>query len=123
MKQEYKYEKEKALTSTTQLELFLINEMIEFAGAKPEDTIIDIDTRKFYEHCYNNFFEKLIDRNVKYLGLEPHFMTFSLQMKFMSIMTNAFLYDVEKIKLLEMAKEFIQDYEDFLNDNNVNSVQ
>ena len=111
----YKYDKSRALTSTTQLELIILNEAIEYSQANSEDMIIDIDVNNFYEHCYRKFFRDLIDRNVKHLKLERHFMTYTMQMQFINIMNHLYLYDIEKLKLLDLAESFIQEYRDYLN--------
>lgn len=117
------YNRGKAIASMTPLEMVIINELLDFTGAKPEDTIIDIDTHKFYEHCYEKFFKEVIDRNVDALGVDRHFMTYSMQIKFLGVINNVSIYDVERIRLLQMTKEFIQDYEDYLNDKDKAGVQ
>lgn len=111
----YKYDKKTALTSSTQLELAIMMEALDFSGAKDDDPIIDIDTHKFYEHCYKKFFKGLIERNVKFLKLDQKYLEYSLQMKFISFMNNFNLYDVEKIRVLELAESFIKNYKNYLN--------
>ena len=112
---EYKNKKETALTSSTQLELILLSEAIEYSGTSKTDTIIDIDINMFYDHCYNKFFKKIIERNVNFLNLNPHHMTYAMQMQFINIMNHLCLYDVEKLKLLDLAESFIKDYREYLN--------
>ena len=115
MKNNYKPNRDAALTSATKFELAIMNEAIEFSNQKEDDPILKIDTNKFYEHCNKKFFETIIDGNVKYLKLEKHFVTYALQMQFVCAMNNFALYDVEKIKLLELTEKFINDYKAYLN--------
>ena len=111
----YKYNKNRALTSSTELELIILSEAVDYSQAKESDVILDIDVNKFYEHCYRKFFKNLIDRNVKYLNLNRQHMTYTMQIQFISVMNDLYLYDVEKLKLLDLAESFIQEYKNYLN--------
>ena len=111
----YKYDKKRAIASFAEFELVIMNDAVEYAQQKEDDPIMKIDVNKFYEHCYRKFFKMLVERNVKFLKLDSHFILYSLQIKFASAMNNFSLYDVEKIKLLQLTKTFIKEYEDYLN--------
>ena len=97
------------------LMLAILNEVMDFTNTAPTDHIVDIDTKKFYEHCYNKFFEPIIDRNYKLQNLEKEYTKFVMQMKFVHAMCHVYLYNVEKLRLLELAEEFIKEYKEYLN--------
>ena len=107
---------EKALITGATLEMAVMNEVLVYTNSAPETTTIEIDTHKFYEHCYRKFFKKIIDRNVEAFGLDRHFMTYCIQVKFMNAMMHISIYDVEKLRLLELADRFNKEYRDYLND-------
>lgn len=111
----YKYDAKRAIQCEDYLVLEIVSEAIDYTNAKPEDAIIEIDVEKYYEHCYRKYFKKLIERNVNILKLDRYQVEFDLRMKYLNAMNRISMYNVEKLRLLAMAKRFVQEYEDYLN--------
>lgn len=111
----YKYKAKRALEAEDRLVMVLVVEALDYTNANKEDTIIDIDVEKFYDHCHRKFFKPLIERNVKFLGLDRYRVEYDLRLKFLNAMNRISIYNVEKLRLLEMGKKFIQEYIDYLN--------
>ena len=103
------------ITMEQALVFAVIDEALNYANVKEHDTVIDIDTHKFYEHCKRKFFNRVVERNCKFQGLERHYMEYTTQLKFLDAMSHLTLYDVEKLRLLELAERFIKEYKDYLN--------
>lgn len=97
------------------LVLVIVTEAIDYTHAEQETPIIDIDTEAFFKHCERKIFKQLIDINVNHLHHDRHQIEFDLRLKFLNAMNRVSMYNVEKIKLLEMGKRFIQEYIDYLN--------
>ncbi len=97
------------------LRLEILNEVMDFAKVDPNDTIIEIDSRKFYEHCYKKFLKDIVDKNYKYGNLDKEYTLYNLQIKWLDCMNHVSLYHVERIRIIELANEFNQAYLEYLN--------
>lgn len=97
------------------LRLQILNEVMEFAKVNPQDTIVEIDSRKFYEHCYKKFFKHIADENYKNGNLDKEYTLYNLQIKWLDCMNHVSVYNVERIRIIELANEFNKAYLEYLN--------
>ena len=111
----YKYNAKRTMEVEDKLVLLLVSEAIDYTHAEQDMPIIDIDTEAFFKHCERKIFKSIIDLNVNHLHIDRHQIEFDLRLKFLNAMNRICMYNVEKIKLLEMGNRFIQEYIDYLN--------
>ena len=111
----YKYNAKRAMEAEDRLVLVITCEALDYTHAEKDQAIIEIDTEAFFKHVERKIFKPLIDINVNHLHHDRHQIEFDLRLKFLNAMNRISMYNVEKIKLLEMGKRFIQEYIDYLN--------
>lgn len=107
---------ERSLQNQQTLELVILMEACEFAHAKQEDLILDLDTHKFYDYCYERILKNIVKKNCIFNNLDEPTMLFCVRMKWVECMSQTVLYNAERIRLLNLIRSFIQDYENYLND-------
>ena len=107
---------EKSLHNHQALELIILMEACEFAHAKEEDAVLNLDTHKFYDYCYDKILKKIVKKNSELNNLDEQTMLFAVRMKWIECISQIILCYAERIRFLDLIRQFIQDYENYLND-------
>lgn len=115
-KENFKSLTEKSLHNQQILDLIILMEASEFAHAKEEDLVLDLDTHKFYDYCYDRILKKIVKKNSEFNNLDEPTMLFSVRMKWAQIISQIILNYAERIRFLNLIRGFIRDYENYLND-------
>ena len=106
----------RSLNNQQILDLIILMEATEFAHAKEEDLVLNLDTHKFYDYCYERILKRIVKKNSEFNKLDEQTMLFSVRMKWVQIISQIILNYAERIRFLNLIRGFIQDYENYLND-------
>ena len=113
---ENRSQKERVFKGQQALELIIVMEACEFAHAKQEDLVLDLDTHKFYDYCYDRILKNVVKKSCEYNDLDEQTMLFSVRMKWAQTISQILLNYAERLRFLNLVRSFIQDYENYLND-------
>ena len=98
------------------LKLMILMEGVEFTKANPTDTIIKLDVEEFYKHCENKLLNYMIEETCKNnKDMEKNRMRFLMRIEFFECVTRMNLYNVDRIRSIELFKKWCDEYSDYLN--------
>ena len=107
---------EDAFQTEQTLALVILMEAVKFAHGEKSDYVLDLDTHKFYDYCYNKILKNVVKKNCEIMDLDEPTMLFCVRMKWVDCISKIILYNAERIRFLNLIRQFIQDYENYLND-------